>query len=129
MTPSLGKSSGTTVRSAAIRIGAAVLLLGANGCGLSEYEEQIDREQKRLQLIDEENKLLGEPIEAPKIKETNSTVFQISATTLFFRPPRGIGAKPGPAPRGELLHPYAALSRGAPWQRRNTSEETPFLDV
>jgi len=84
-----------------------VLLLGAGGCGLSEYEQQIDREQKRLQLIDEENSYLGEPIEAPKIKQANSTTFQIPTTTIGFRPPRGIAAKPGSELRGDILYQYS----------------------
>jgi hypothetical protein len=112
-------------------VGAAVVLLGASGCGLSEYEEKLDREQKRLQQIDETNKFLGDPIEVPQIKDPNPNAPPGATTDIFFRPPRGIGSKFEATPRGELLYQYPNVSRTlASVQRRQVSaEESLFLNV
>jgi hypothetical protein len=105
-------------------------LLGASGCGLAEYENELDREQKRLEVIDEENKLLGEPIEAPKSKEANLNVPGGGSTPIFFRPPRGITATLQGNPRADILYQYAPLNRpGAFQRRRGPVDDTPFLNV
>ncbi len=62
----------------------AALTLAA-GCGLSEYGKLMEAEQKRLQTLDEQTKLLGEPAELPA-----------KGTEFFLLLPKGI------APRGEL---------------------------
>jgi hypothetical protein len=58
------------------------------GCGLSEYEGLMASEQARVRRIDEENKLLGDPIEWPEKKEGEK-----GWVDVFFRPPKGISAK------------------------------------
>lgn len=69
---------------------ARFLLLAAlgltAGCGLSEYGKLMEAEQKRLQTLDEQAKLLGEPAELPG-----------KGAEVFLLLPKGI------APRGEVV--------------------------
>src|SRR5262245_16166442 len=60
----------------------------ACGCGLSEYEGLMASEQARVRRIDEENKLLDDPIEWPAMKEGEK-----GWVDIFFRPPKGINGK------------------------------------
>jgi hypothetical protein len=110
-------------------MGIGVFLLEASGCGLSEYEEQIDREQKRLLAIDEENELLGDPIEPPKIKDADPNAAPGTNAPLFFRPPEGIQANPGTSLKGDILYEYPRPYRNPYQQRRTSKKELPFLSV
>jgi hypothetical protein len=57
------------------------------GCGLADYQEQLERTQKRLKAVDEENALLAEPLRFPA-KE------QREGLKIFLRPPKTVEAKP-----------------------------------
>lgn len=83
----------------------AALALAA-GCGLSEYGKLMEAEQKRLQQMDEQAKLLGDPAELP-----------VKGAEVFLLLPKGI------APRAELFgevvyrfsrNPYGRYSSGGP---------------
>jgi hypothetical protein len=113
-------------------LAAAALLLG--GCGLSDYEAKLASEQKRVDRLDEENMLLGEPLDLPPQKSREATT-PLGTPTLdvFFRPPRGINTKYDPTPLGELLYRYTrAAPRGG--ARRYSPgyvdpADNPFLEV
>jgi hypothetical protein len=58
------------------------------GCGLSDYEEKLTQEQRRMEYVIEENKVLAGPIELPG-REGDEKL-----PDVFFRPPRGISRTP-----------------------------------
>lgn len=60
-----------------------LLTLGVGGCGLGEYEEDMLKQQKRLDRLDRENKELVEPLEIPEAA-------QKYAEEVFLRVPKGV---------------------------------------
>lgn len=80
-----------------LRFVLAALVLGAAGCGLADYEQHIDKQREYLKLYDEENELLGPPLEMPKrvIKDAKGGIRQDEPLTVgfFLRPPKGIASK------------------------------------
>jgi hypothetical protein len=44
------------------------LFMAAAGCSLRDYESQIDEQQKRIALIDDENRILSDCIDVPMIE-------------------------------------------------------------
>jgi len=88
----------------------ALLLLAAGGCGLNEYQAKMRSAQDRLERFEEENKLLGDPLAMPQIKDKEGNV--ISAGNIFLRPPKGISPTPGADPRGNLLFRYVPSKEG-----------------
>ncbi len=82
---------------------SSFLLLAASmcplaGCGLSDYEKRIDEQKAYLQSFDEENQLLGDPLEMPMVtiddKKTKTLKLEIAYPVEFFlRPPKGIASK------------------------------------
>jgi hypothetical protein len=48
-----------------------VCLVALTGCGIADYEKQMDRERARIKFFDKENKHLGDVLEMPtrKVKE------------------------------------------------------------
>lgn len=76
----------------------ALLILVVSGCGLSDYEQRLDRDRKRWQQFDEANKNLEAPIEPPTekvVRVDNETKKKEVVTVpafdeLFLRPPKGI---------------------------------------
>jgi hypothetical protein len=74
------------------RVWLPLLALVAVGCGLSDYEKRIDEQKKRLEKADQENALIGEPLEAPDMRATEKKQLVAAlATPVFLRPPRGVG--------------------------------------
>lgn len=69
-----------------------LLLIGPVGCGLSDYEKQIDEQRKRVQEFDDTNRLLDDPIEIPKIevKEPKSEA-PAWPFEFYLRLPKGFG--------------------------------------
>jgi hypothetical protein len=65
------------------------LLIGVSGCGLSDYENRMDAQRKRVQDFDEFNRLLGEPVETPVMDESAAWPFDV-----FLRLPKGYGVTP-----------------------------------
>jgi hypothetical protein len=108
----------------------AILMAMTSGCGLSAYEEQLEREQKRLDRIDDANKILDEPIEPLKLKGASSNVPGGDTVALFFRPPLGIAPTPEANLRADILHQYVPLVGFAARLRgRRPDIQTPFLRV
>jgi hypothetical protein len=71
-----------------------VLLLGAApGCGLGDYEERLKEENARAKLIEEDNKLLGNPLvmPGPQANETGSVA--LADNNVFLRPPKVFSCK------------------------------------
>jgi hypothetical protein len=66
----------------------AVCCWALAGCGLSDYEEKLIQEQRRMDYVVEENKLLAGPIELPAPEGDEKL------PDVFFRPPRGISRTP-----------------------------------
>ena len=72
-----------------------LLVLGAGGCGLSEYEARMDKQRERVAKFDELNRLLDAPIEMPVV-QTAVAKDKVEARPawpfdLFLRLPRGYG--------------------------------------
>jgi hypothetical protein len=44
---------------------AGLLVLGAAGCGLSDYQSRMDAQRARVKKFDDANELLGDPIDIP----------------------------------------------------------------
>ncbi len=84
------------------------------GCGLSEYEDRMEREQKRVNYIDEENKHLeGTPLKLPEKKSDDKKPDEKEAgPELFFRPPKGFATTAEPKPTGILIRFGAGSAKG-----------------
>jgi hypothetical protein len=75
------------------------------GCGLDEYEKQMEYQQQRLDYLEEENKLLEpQSMKVPPIKDGSKIV--IPETDFFFRPPKGISTVAGERPVSNLLYAF-----------------------
>jgi hypothetical protein len=60
-----------------------IAALALTGCGVAGYEKQMQEAEVRIQRFDEENRLLGDPLELPALPKE-------LAVTLFLRPPKGV---------------------------------------
>jgi hypothetical protein len=60
-----------------------LLLLAVAGCGLADYEKKMREADARVQHFDEENKLLGDPLNLPGADRA-------PPVDVFLRPPRGV---------------------------------------
>lgn len=69
------------------------LLLGASGCGLSDYHDRMDAQRKRIQAFDETHALLDDPLEHQQSDgekdEKAGWPFE-----FFLRLPKGFGTTP-----------------------------------
>jgi hypothetical protein len=83
--------------------GLMLLLIGASGCGLSDYQNRMDAQRKRVQDFDEFNRLLGDPIEMPMVpnqkpkdpaKDDEKEDAAAWPFDLFLRLPKGYGSTP-----------------------------------
>jgi hypothetical protein len=87
---------------------AAVLtasaLVALFGCGLSEYEEKMERSQQRIDDFDRDNQFLGNPIELPTKK--NEEGKPLPQVEIFLRPPRKVVSQPKADMRADLLYRY-----------------------
>lgn len=75
---------------------AVAALVFAGGCGLADYEKRIDEQKEYLQRFDEENELLGQPLEMPTrtVKDDKGLRLETPLPLEFFlRPPKGIANK------------------------------------
>jgi hypothetical protein len=79
-------------------------LASAAGCGLSEYGKLMEAEQKRLQKLDEQAKLLDKPAELP-----------VKGTEVFLLLPKGI------LPRAELFGDLLYRFTRDPYPRYSSS--------
>jgi hypothetical protein len=68
-----------------VRFFLAAGLLGAVGCGLSEYQQKYEKQQERMNYLDQENQYLGSPLSVPAPKETKNI-----PPKVFLRLPLGI---------------------------------------
>jgi hypothetical protein len=100
-----------TGRTWAVRAALLALVLGQAGCGLGEYEEKMRGAQARVQLFDEENRLLEGPLVAPQ--ETDPKTNQVSdVAPVFFRPPKGISLKRDDKRPDRLRYRYPPTQSG-----------------
>jgi hypothetical protein len=74
----------------------AVALVGAGGCGLSDYQSRMDAQRERVLQFDEANRLLDDPINMPKLeyqdpKEGTQQEKAAWPFDVFLRLPKGSG--------------------------------------
>ncbi|MFO0927198.1 MAG: hypothetical protein U0736_09180 [Gemmataceae bacterium] len=83
-----------------------VLGLLAGGCGVAEYEKKMLEAQNRLQRFDEEKRVLGAPLNLPRVLDENQVSTDVA--NLFLRPPHGISENPSndKEPRERLFYSY-----------------------
>src|SRR5438445_1033445 len=74
----------------------------APGCGLSEYQSKYEKQQERMNYLDQENLYLGRPLVLPVKKESNGP-------RVSVRLPLGISTKPDEEPVG-ILYRYPKSS-------------------
>lgn len=79
-----------------------VALLTLTGCGVAAYEKQMQEAETRIQRIDEENRLLGAPLEVPSPPPKTP-----SLTFFFLRPPLGVATV---SKNDEIPYHYPATS-------------------
>ncbi|MBM4072273.1 MAG: hypothetical protein FJ271_25600 [Planctomycetes bacterium] len=75
---------------------AVAALVFTGGCGLEDYEKRMDEQKAYLQLFDEENELLGPPLDMPvrTIKDAKGIRAESPlAVEFYLRPPKGIASK------------------------------------
>jgi hypothetical protein len=93
-------------------LGLLGLLLLASGCGVDDYEKKMIEAQHRIARFEEEDRVLGRPLEIPKHTDKND--IKRPWANLFFRPPKGISYQPVESGgdnsevvlRGGLLYDY-----------------------
>jgi len=73
---------------------ALIVLIGASGCGLSDYQSRMDAQRRRVQEFDEANRLLDDPIDVPRIqirdpKENTQIERAAWDFDIFLRLPQG----------------------------------------
>jgi hypothetical protein len=76
---------------------ALFVLIGAGGCGLSDYQSRMDAQRLRVEEFDECNRLLDDPIDMPRIqfrdaKENTESERAAWDFEIFLRLPQGYGA-------------------------------------
>jgi hypothetical protein len=81
------------------RIGVALLaLVAVAGCGLDEYEKRMELAAARLKIYDEENGLLGAPLNQPPEPATAPEDLkkqeELRQMGVFLRPPKQIRPDP-----------------------------------
>jgi hypothetical protein len=69
---------------------AGLLALLFLGCGLADYESHIEKQRKRLDQIDLENKLIGDPVEQPKRLLPDRSDQPGLSIDFFLRAPRDL---------------------------------------
>jgi hypothetical protein len=75
-------------------------LLGALGCGLSEYQQKYEKQQERMNYLDQENQYLGSPLNVPAPKESKNV-----PPKVYLRLPLGISPNYNEKPEG-ILYRY-----------------------
>lgn len=96
------------------RLGLGLLLLAVPACGLSDYEARMLDAQEREKHFQAEEKYLDKPVEMPtkKMKLPNEKKERdVAVANVFFRPPKGIAAKPSPQQRIEWIWIYPTTQR------------------
>jgi hypothetical protein len=78
-----------------------VAALALAGCGVAGYEKQMQEADIRIQRIDEENRLLGPPLDFP------APLPKAPSIALFLRPPKGIQTT---SKKVEIPYHYPATS-------------------
>lgn len=97
---------------------ALVVLIGASGCGLSDYQSRMDAQRRRVQEFDEANRLLDDPIDVPRIqyrdpKETTPSERAAWDFEMFLRLPQGYATMPrDKAPYHNFFFRYFGGSEG-----------------
>jgi hypothetical protein len=91
--PAVPPTWGTLLRT--LRLLALLLVPACLGCGLSDYEQHMLESQARLARLEEQARLLGEPLELPRRPKVNPE--DVEQPDLFFRPPRGLDKSPANA--------------------------------
>lgn len=84
-----------------------VLLAGLTfvpGCGLSEYQAKYEKQQERMNYVDQENQYLNGPLNGPVAKDSKSP-----SVNIFLRVPVGISRNYDEVPEG-ILHRYPKVS-------------------
>jgi hypothetical protein len=71
------------------------LLVLVAGCALGDYETRIDKQRKRLDVLDDENRFLNEPIEVPNTENKDGTKSPAWPFNVSIRLPRDFGASIG----------------------------------
>src|SRR5438128_6562021 len=84
---------------------AAGLAFGS-GCGLSEYESKYEKQQERMNYLDDENRYLGRPVELVAKKGSTGPIIRL-------RLPRGISTNHDEEPLG-VLYRYPKISSKIP---------------
>lgn len=73
------------------RLLPACLLVLANGCALGEYEARMDAQRKRLDVLDQENRFLNEPIAQPKTENKEGEKSPTWPFEVYVRLPKDFG--------------------------------------
>jgi hypothetical protein len=73
---------------------ALIVVIGASGCGLSDYQSRMDAQLARLKDYDDANRLLDDPIEIPRIvlkdpKDGSAKDQAAWPFEIFLRLPKG----------------------------------------
>src|SRR5260370_32361289 len=68
-----------------------------SGCGLSEYEAQYEKQQERMNYVDQENQYLNGPLNLPVPKDSKNP-----GLNVFIRLPIGISRNHEEKPEGTL---------------------------
>jgi hypothetical protein len=100
-------------------------LLGALGCGLSEYQQKYEKQQERMNYLDQENQYLGSALTVPTPKESKS-----ASPKVFLRLPIGISPNHDEKPEGILYrYPKSSSKASAESGAKASDIDSVFLAV
>jgi hypothetical protein len=69
------------------------LALTNSGCGLADYEERLKENRSRIKSIEDEGKLLGDPIDPPPPKQDGPNPLAFAESKIFLCLPRAFKCK------------------------------------
>jgi hypothetical protein len=92
---------------------ALIVLIGASGCGLSDYQNRMDAQRLRVQEFDDGNRLLDDPIDMPRVKLKDPEEQTAWPFEIFLRLPKGYSTAPKETEVYKQHFPFCRYSGGS----------------
>jgi len=118
-------------------------IVSCSGCGLSEYQSKYEKQQERMNYLDQENLYLGQAITLPDKKDSGgpnisvrlprgiSTKHDEQTTGILYRYPKS-SSKPPPGSNikvGEIDSVFLAVEKIKSWKEFKKKALEAFKDV
>jgi hypothetical protein len=85
-------------------------VLAFAGCGLSDYEAQVSKQQQLVEKLEKAEKILGDPVDVPPAEKN------AEAPQVFLRLPRGMNTRGEKRPfAGQLYYSFTRSDNSSPF--------------